>query len=380
MLIEVRGVQFVNKGAELMLHAVLKKVGEAFPDASFAMAPSGKGDYVKRARLGLYQKVWLKKYGMHLEWVIPQKLRRLFGLILDKEVDLVLDASGFTYSDQCLASSSVNMASHVKRWKKRGATVVLLPQAFGPFTSTETRNAFAFVVANSDLVFARDEVSYQHLIGLVGEQENIHQSPDFTNVVPGVLPDNPDKYRGRFCLIPNCRMVRDTSRRESEQYPSFCAMCLRLLIELGQRPFILIHEGEGDVRIAETILGKVEEDIEIVKDGDALRIKGLLGLCAGVISSRFHGLVSALSQGVPVLATGWSHKYEMLLREYDIQGSCLPVVVEPDVLRRQIQALVDDTMRGDVVSRISMAAAVHKERTEVMWQRVFCAIHKGTSE
>lgn len=44
MLIEVRGTSFVNKGAELMLHAILQKVGDAFPDACFAMSPSSNQD------------------------------------------------------------------------------------------------------------------------------------------------------------------------------------------------------------------------------------------------------------------------------------------------------------------------------------------------
>ena len=40
MLIEVRGTGLVNKGAELMLRAVLQKVGDTFPEASFVVGPS----------------------------------------------------------------------------------------------------------------------------------------------------------------------------------------------------------------------------------------------------------------------------------------------------------------------------------------------------
>lgn len=380
MLIEVRGTGFVNKGAELMLHAILQKVGDAFPDACFAMAPSSNQDYVKRARLGLYQKVRLQRYGVPLGWMIPskrrQRYRRLYGLVLDNDVDVVLDASGFKYSDQFGEDSSVAMASYVKTWKKRGTKIVLLPQAMGPFTSSNIRKAFAFVVYNADLVFPRDDVSYKHVTDLVGEQENVHKAPDFTNLVPGIMPPDPERFRGRFCLVPNYHMIDKTSDGQSTRYPSFYVACIKYLVESGQKPFILIHEGETDVPLGRRIVEESGDDIDIVEQVDALRIKGILGLCTGVISSRFHGLVSALSQGVPVLATGWSHKYAMLLKEYGVPDGCLPVTVDREALGKQIERITNGDSRKEMVGKITKAAARHKEQTEMMWQRVFSVIGK----
>ena len=347
MLIEVRGTGVGNKGAELMLRAVLQKVGGTLPDASFVVAPSAN-NYLKRAELGLYQKVWLQRYKVQwgkLGWMIPKKLRLCFGLVLDEEIDIILDASGFLYSDQWGESPSLIMASCVRNWKKRGAKVILLPQAMGPFTSRRIRKAFAFVIDNADLIFPRDDISYKHVTDLVGERDNICQAPDFTNIVSGTVPDNPEKYQGRFCLIPNYYMIDKTSEGQSRLYPSFCATCIRLLIESGHEPFVLVHGGERDLRLAEKIVCESDEDIEIIKETDALRIKGILGLCSGVIGSRFHGLVNALSQGVPALATGWSHKYEMLFKEYAIPGSCLSVSIEPETLNKQIERIINDDSR-----------------------------------
>jgi len=380
MLIEARGTGFVNKGAELMLHAILQKVGDAFPDACFAMAPSSNQDYAKRARLGLYHKVWFRRYGVPLDWMIPskrrQRYRRRYGLVLDNDVDVVLDASGFAYSDQLGKDNSIDMASYVKTWKKRGTKIVLLPQAMGPFTSPNIRKAFAFVVYNADLVFPRDDVSYKHVTDLVGEWENVHKAPDFTNLIPGIMPPDPERFRGRFCLIPNYRMIDKTSDGQSTLYPFFCAECIKYLVGFGHRPFILIHEGDQDLRFAEKIVRESDEEIEIIKETDALRIKGILGLCTGVISSRYHGLVSALSQGVPALATGWSHKYKMLFKEYGIPDCCLSVSIEPEALNEQIQRITNDNSRKEIIAKITKASAMHKEQTEVMWQKVFSVIEK----
>ena len=111
MLVEVIGTGFENKGAELMLHAVVQKVSTAFPDALLAMEPSGGHDFLKRAKLGLYQKVWFRRFGISLGRLIPSEYRESYGLVLDNEVDVVLDASGFLYSDQWGDRSTLAMAS-----------------------------------------------------------------------------------------------------------------------------------------------------------------------------------------------------------------------------------------------------------------------------
>jgi polysaccharide pyruvyl transferase WcaK-like protein len=380
MLIEIRGTGFENKGAELMLHAILQKVGDSFPDARFAMTPSNNQDYVRRAMLGLYQKVRLRKYGVSLCWMIPskwrQKYRQLYGLVLDNDVDVVLDASGFAYSEQWGEYSSVTLASYVKTWKKRGTKIVLLPQAMGPFTSPTIRKAFAFVVNNADLVFARDDVSYKYVTEVVGERENVLKAPDFTNLLPGITPADPERFHGRFCLVPNCRMIDKTSDDQSTRYTFFCAECIKSLVEFGHRPFILIHGGSQDLRLAQKIMSESNEEIEIIKETDALKIKGILGLCKGAISSRYHGLVSALSQGVPSLASGWSHKYEMLFKEYSIPDGCLSVSIEPKALKEQIQRITNDNSRKEIIAKITKASNMLKEQTEQMWQKVFSVIEK----
>jgi colanic acid/amylovoran biosynthesis protein len=376
MLIEIRGVGFVNKGAELMLHAILQNVGHAFPDAFFAMGPVKTGDYLQRARLGLYQKIRFQRYGVRLGWMIPSEYRRRYGLVLDDDVDVVLDASGFRYGDQFGDKGTLAMAWDVRVWKKRGVKIILLPQAMGPFTSNNIRKAFVFIVENADLVFPRDEVSHKHVTDLVGEHENVLRFPDFTNVISAKMPDNAETFRGRFCLIPNYRMIDKTSDGQSTRYTSFCAECIKYLVGFGHRPFILVHGGDQDMGLAEKIVRESDEEIEIIKETDALRIKGILGLCSGVIGSRYHGLASALSQGVPALATSWSHKYEMLFKEYGIQDGCLPVLIKPKALTEQIRRITDDNSRKKFITRITKASAILKEQTEAMWQKVFSVIEK----
>ena len=124
MNIEIRKAGFVNKGAELMLYAVLQEMQGNYTGANFVMAPGlVSAPYEKRAALNFYQKADLW-YG-RIQWgvfagLIPQKIRKMYGIVLDKEIDIVIDAAGFAYSDQWGVNTCLELANSCKRWKKNG--------------------------------------------------------------------------------------------------------------------------------------------------------------------------------------------------------------------------------------------------------------------
>src|SRR5690606_35427582 len=138
MIVEIRKAGFINKGAELMLYAVMQKVRQRYPEAIFVVAPShsqASQPYHKYAPLGFYPKAFLWKKGIQfgrLATLLPAKVREMFGVILDKEVDVVLDAAGFSYSDQWGVKNCHELASSSAYWRKNGTKIILLPQAFGP--------------------------------------------------------------------------------------------------------------------------------------------------------------------------------------------------------------------------------------------------------
>lgn len=374
MIIEIRKAGFVNKGAELMLHATLQKLRTRYPDATFVMAPTTeKSDHPfrKLVQLGFYPKASLWRYGIqwgNLANFAPRPLREMYGVVLDKEVDVVIDSAGFAYSDQWGDDPSIELAQSAKCWKKNGTRVILLPQALGPFTTDKIQAAMKTVVENVDLIFPRERVSYEHLTELVGEQAKIKQSPDFTNLITGVLPQGFDTEQNRFCIVPNCRMLDKTDQHTRDAYLPFLISCTRYLLEKGAKPFVLVHEGKDDQRLADELSAAVG-GIPIVKESGALEIKGILGACSGTLGSRFHGLVSALSQGVPALATGWSHKYQMLFEDYGFPEGLVQVTGDEAEIKRKLDLVTDQSAR--VAALIQTRTAELKQQSEQMWQQVF---------
>jgi len=158
MYIEIKGTSFLNKGAELMLHAILQEVKKRLPEAKFVHAAKKSAPYEERARLGLYQKIWFPLYGiplgLYFDKFILKELRRYFGIVTHKEIKIVFDASGFSYSDQGARWATVATAKACRKWKQCGTKIIFLPQAFGPFNKKKNQKAFKSIVNNSDLIFA----------------------------------------------------------------------------------------------------------------------------------------------------------------------------------------------------------------------------------
>jgi len=265
---------------------------------------------------------------------------------------------------------SGELANSSKRWKKNGTRVILLPQAFGPFKGSKIQKYIKEAVSNTDLVFARERISYEHLVGVVGEYSSLKMAPDFTNLIEGEVPKNFDRVNCKFCLVPNYRMIDKTSNEQSEAYLPFMIRCVKYLVGKGQKSFILVHEGENDLLLADAISKAVGGFLPIVKEENPLRIKGILGVCEGTIGSRFHGLVSALSQGVPSLGTGWSHKYQELFDDYGFSAGLLDVSCSVQELYEKLDLVIDSNSKEIIKARILRNSETLKIQSERMWAEV----------
>jgi colanic acid/amylovoran biosynthesis protein len=379
LFIEIRETGFLNKGAELMLRAIVSKFNENMSDVKLLMAAKPYGTpFRKRAELGLYQKIWLQRYGIqwgYMGFLIPQQLRKMFGLVLNSQVNVVLDASGFSYGDQWGHWNCHVAAKAIKKWKKQGTKVIFMPQAFGPFTGWKIRNSFKTIADNADLMFARDKISYNYVYELVGQRDSVKIAPDFTSLIEGELPKRFDTKKNRFCIIPNFQMVEKTSEAEGKNYLPFLVTCVKYLHEKKAKPFFLIHEGDKDLRLSQQIVKESGKDIKIIREENALRIKGIIGASNCVISSRFHGLVSSLSQGVPAMATGWSHKYQMLFEDYSYPEGMMSTNFSPEKIHSKIDLLISNSEKPMIREKLLKSASLQKRASSKMWEEIFDLIN-----
>lgn len=376
-LIEIRNGGFVNKGAELMLHSVLNKLKFEFPGAEFVMNPttfSGSAPYLKRAGLGFYQKVHFWRFGIQfgdLDFLIPSKIRERFGIVLNRDIDIVIDISGFSYGDQLGEYNTSDLANLCKKRKKNGTKVILMPQAFGPFENSRIRKKMHYVIKNTDLIYARESFSFDYLRSICHKCLNIKQAPDITILTDGKISSDLSVFSNEFCIIPNARMIDKTKHNVKKAYLPFMISLTKYLNDKGHKPFILVHEGPEDLLLARKIKDSVNKDIKIVTESDPLIIKSIIGVSSALISSRYHGLVSGLSQGIPSLGTSWSHKYQLLFEDYGFNEGILDLNLNKKNLFKKVDMLLDENNKQTIVKSLKLKNKILKKESNKMWEEIF---------
>lgn len=386
MLIEIKGVQFVNKGAELMLHAVLEQVQNFWPEADIVLAPNAYSPYTERARMGAYQKMnWrINRFDFNgLQYLVPAKLRaymkRKWGIVTEADVNVLLDASGFAYGDQWSPIKTAHLARELKRFAKHNKAFVFLPQALGPFTRSADVKHLKAQLPKAALICARESDSYRYVADVIGDSERLQQFPDFTNLVSPLVPDyftNGDK---KVLIIPNSNMVGERNNHQPkwrENYLRVLLDAVSVIREQGLQPVLLNHEGKGDGDLCQQIKAQSPDgdSIEYIQESHPLKVKGIIGQSYAVICSRFHGCVSALSQGTPCLGTSWSHKYERLFDEYHRSE----FLITPEITREQLQKSLEQAVSSKDESNYQQAIADYKDQARAMWQAVKQAVREGT--
>jgi len=375
MKIELRKVSHENKGAELMLRAMTAHYA-ARPEVELC-GRNQVGSRSRRAALGIRTLL----YASNRAWFAttpralpPGPVRALLGLVHPADLDVVLDASGFAYGDQWGPDRALQAASYFRYVRRRGAKVVLMPQSFGPFERPEVRSAAQRLLGEADLVFPRDETSMGCVTGLCGPSTRIVQAPDFTPTVRADSAAGPDLPDRPAAVIPNLKMM-EMAGLSPNAYEAFVALAVEAFRERGLSPFLLPHATQ-DAALVERIRGRVPGRVPVIREVDALRLKGIIGRCEAVMCSRFHGLVSALCQGVPAVATGWSHKYLHLMEEYHCPEALFDLRDDAATTRERLSALLAPVRLGALRDTLRARAGWHRDQVDSMWERVDALVER----
>jgi polysaccharide pyruvyl transferase WcaK-like protein len=275
------------------------------------------------------------------------------------EADVILNICGYWCGDPWGALWSQKAGERIAAWKENGKTIILLPQTFGPFEDPQLRTFARSLIGQCDLVCVRDRKSAAYLDDL-DTHADILPFPDYTIDVEPVPSNTFQPHQRSVAIIPNLRMIDKTPTEKSAAYIPFLHRCIAMLQERSLQPFLLIHE-EKDMFFADALQASHPE-LPVVTEPDAQKTKWIIGQSRAVISGRYHGILNALYQNLPVLATGWCHKFPALMAEWGIPEQLIDVRCTDDVLQESLTRLLDGSVKD-----MSGMQKQYRERTEHLW-------------
>jgi len=369
-IIEIHGTGIHNRGAELMAIAISEKIKAVYPHAKIVV-PSTFGFPADIKRYGFY--VIPELYVKNKRNIAFYLANIFFGKkINSKKIDLILDASGFAFSDQWSELYSDILLNKANKSNRKNKPLVLLPQALGPFENEKVKSSVKGLFNRAKVVCARDDESYKYASDVISDLSKLKKFPDFTIQVSALADKSivlPQKY---VAIVPNIRMTDKTNNKND--YINFVRESIDYIKTQGIEPLFIIHDAKEDHKIVD-MLGDGYTRIKVIKHDDPRVLKYILGKAEFVIASRFHALVSAMSQGVPCVGAGWSHKYPELFKDFNNIENLQTDLSDTKKLYEILEKLCNHEYRENKSREIISAKKELEIKLNQMWDLIFNEIN-----
>lgn len=391
MLIELHGAGFENKGAELMLRTTRHELGQRLAQFSPVIDPT-YGAYQSRCELGLKQifpargHVGTSNYSNRLrkqkqfshplvEKVFTKVMGQStsgYGCVNISQIQALVDISGFAYTDEWGTQPTQDFAKLTTYYRLQNKPVILLPQAFGPFERSETQSAFSQIVDNATIIFARDEESYLNGIKVTKNSEKIFKAPDITLFYPDTPPSLDFDSSTYICVVPNARMLDQGKELWGDKYEIYLSNAIKTALNHQVKVYIVVHDSSGeDLKIAQRLCQQfADSDVALMEEVNPIQLKQFIANSLAIIGSRYHSLVAALSKCVPAIAIGWSHKYEMLFQDFELNRFLISPGTSLESFTDCLTLLLDKSKNKLYRNQIYQKREAMELINQDMWDRV----------
>jgi colanic acid/amylovoran biosynthesis protein len=138
--------------------------------------------------------------------------------------------------------------------------------------------------------------------------------------------------------------------------------------ELGLKPFFLNHEGDEDGALITRVNAALKQPIPVVTEADPLAVKGIIRASEAVLCSRYHGCISAMSEGIACIGTSWSHKYELLYNQYGADA----LLLQPETSTPELKNIIDLSLQkdNDLSKALEANALLLKTESAALWDHI----------
>lgn len=361
-----------NKGAAAMLQSSISQLKEAYGDRLrihlMSVYPSEDRLQCPHACVDIVpaqpQRVLFLTFPCAVfyrigSWCPPLKTLLLKNKMLKayQDTDLVIDEAGIAFSDSrgFVLNTYAFVCAAIPMLM--GVPVVKYSQALGPFHNAYNRFLASWILPKMKLVIARGRFTYAHLKA-IGIRSPVRQYADGAFTMP---PDPSAEKRvqdawkeygiSHTAALSISSVVERKCKKAGIDYCKVMAEFIADLTGRGYQVYMFanaarIHSkrprnndlmtGDAIVReyrklwIAQNGLKADKQDsghgqkicwnglIWEHREMDAEEIRASIAKCEFLIASRFHAMVFALTEQIPVMLIGWSHKYQEVMEQFGL--------------------------------------------------------------
>lgn len=229
------------------------------------------------------------------------------------EVKAILFCNGYIFGGHWPHEWMQHLLEDFSLAKKNGKKVVLMPQSFGPFDRSWQPDLMNEIAQSVDIIFARDEKSVEFLQSTLTDPSNVVGLCDYTPILNDQTVRQPQK--NMLAVVPNIKIWEMFGEEALQTYiNALHSIAEQIHRESGAQPVLVEHTRGKDERILKALESRGFKREPKFKS--AMAARSFIGASRFVLSSRFHGVMNGLSQSIPSVAIGWSHKYDELMRRF----------------------------------------------------------------
>ena len=360
------GGNYIGKGAEAMMLVTRDQIKKKLPNARFWVKPGNLKDAEKFKSDGF--NLIYKKSTIRFLTAINILTGFLFSPFKNKKpnmksemrlsnafraTDAMVDISGFASSDKFGPGSARGRWMLATLASFSGNKIIYLPQSWGPFQNKKNRRYTRWMLKKASLVFARERISYQHLIETnCVKPDQVFVSKDIAFLfqvencekIAGEAMTNiglKEPSRPYVTITPNMQIYRRMEGEDTKNhYIQIVFGIIQHFLNNTNLNIVLIpHEASyhrrNDMELCALLkdMAKTPDRIGILKEGEsAASVKAVIGCSEFLLASRYHSLVAALSMRKPVGVIGWAHKYDELMEDVGLSD----YVVDPTKNQQKI--------------------------------------------
>lgn len=347
------GGLYGNIGAQAMTFTVVDQIKRRFPKkkiylfstSEYERSEKEKKEYKFRimpwgigSKLNLLiSKQLIKKEFFSDEWITQVEYQTQIENII-KNTSFFIDISGYRLGYRLFQKKDADFSISIRSYdyllnimiaKKFSIPYYIFPQSFGPFNYPLKEKVFLYPLLWKYLkypkkIFAREDASLKYLQKFTNK--NLSKSKDIVLLNDEYKLENifKNKYEptkinispDSVGIIPSIMITKRLGEKKTiEIYEKMIAK----LLESGKKIYLLGH-AQTDHFICKKIkdLFNDENEVDIISEElNVVEIEKIISQFNFIIASRYHSIINAFKNGIPVLAIGWAPKYFELMRDFN---------------------------------------------------------------